>query len=72
MSADRRHHPVGAQDRLPVRPEVLDNLGLTPPSAGRSGFSQAHRDRCNLALPSDMLMLDRERSTAAFRIFQDC
>jgi len=27
-----------------LRPEVLDNLGLTPRSVARSGFSQAYRD----------------------------
>jgi len=49
----------------------LDNLGLTPPSAGTQRIFASAPGSGAIALPSDMLMLDRERSTAAFRIFQE-
>jgi signal transduction histidine kinase len=55
-----------------LRPEVLDNLGLTAAIGWYAAdFRKRTGIRCNLALPSDTLMLDRERSTAAFRIFQE-
>src|SRR6266540_2997228 len=48
------------------------NWGWPPPSARTRGiFRKRTGIRCKLSLPSDTLMLDRERSTAAFRIFQE-
>jgi signal transduction histidine kinase len=55
-----------------LRPEVLDQLGLTAAIGWHAGdFRKRTGIRCKLSLPSDTLMLDRERSTAAFRIFQE-
>jgi signal transduction histidine kinase len=55
-----------------LRPEVLDQLGLTAAIGWHAAdFRKRTGIRCNLVLPSDTLMLDRERSTAAFRIFQE-
>src|SRR5258708_34669381 len=55
-----------------LRPEVLDQLGL-PAAIGwhAADFRKRTGIRCKLALAPDTLMLDRERSTAAFRIFQE-
>src|SRR5438309_4335096 len=55
-----------------LRPEVLDQLGLTAAIEWHAAdFRKRTGIRCKLSLPSDTLMLDRERSTAAFRIFQE-
>ncbi len=55
-----------------LRPEVLDQLGLTAAIGWHArDFRKRTGIRCKLSLPSDTLMLDRERSTAAFRIFQE-
>src|SRR5712672_4475806 len=55
-----------------LRPEVLDQLGLTAAIGWHAAdFRKRTGIRCNLALPSETLMLDRDRSTAAFRIFQE-
>ncbi len=55
-----------------LRPEVLDQLGLTAAIGWHAGdFRKRTGIRCKLSLPSDTLTLDRERSTAAFRIFQE-
>jgi signal transduction histidine kinase len=55
-----------------LRPEVLDQLGLTAAIGWHAAdFRKRTGIRCKLVLPSDTLMLDRERSTAAFRIFQE-
>jgi signal transduction histidine kinase len=55
-----------------LRPEVLDQLGLTAAIEWHAAdFRKRTGIRCKLSLPSDTLILDRERSTAAFRIFQE-
>ena len=55
-----------------LRPEVLDQLGLTAAIHWHAGdFRKRTGIRCKLSLPSDVPALDRERSTAAFRIFQE-
>jgi len=55
-----------------LRPEVLDLLGLTAAIEWHAGYFRKRSGiRCKLSLPSDTLMLDHERSTAAFRIFQE-
>src|SRR5437867_10010247 len=55
-----------------LRPEVLDQLGLTAAIGWCAGdFRKRTGIRCKLSLPSDTLILDHERSTAAFRIFQE-
>src|SRR5207247_9970274 len=55
-----------------LRPEVLDQLGLTAAIGWHAGdFRKRTGIRCKLSLPSDTPMLDRERATAAFRIFQE-
>lgn len=55
-----------------LRPEVLDELGLAPAIDWQAKeFQKRSGIRCRLSLPSDALALDRERSTAAFRIFQE-
>jgi len=55
-----------------LRPEVLDQLGLTAAIGWHAAdFRKRTGIRCKLVLPSDTPMLDRERSTAAFRIFQE-
>jgi signal transduction histidine kinase len=55
-----------------LRPEVLDELGLGPAIEWQAkDFQKRSGIRCRLSLRSDGLVLDRERSTAAFRIFQE-
>ncbi|HEY6722250.1 MAG TPA: response regulator [Burkholderiales bacterium] len=55
-----------------LRPEVLDQLGLTAAIEWHAAdFRKRTGLRCMLSLPSDAPVLDRERSTAAFRIFQE-
>ena len=55
-----------------LRPEILDQLGLAAAVSSHAGdFRKRTGIRCKLSLPSDTLMLDHERSTAAFRIFQE-
>jgi signal transduction histidine kinase len=55
-----------------LRPEVLDELGLGPAIDWQAKeFQKRSGIRCRLSLPSDALGLDRERSTAAFRVFQE-
>jgi signal transduction histidine kinase len=55
-----------------LRPEILDQLGLTAAIGWHAGdFRKRTGIRCKLSLPSDTLMLDHDRSTAAFRIFQE-
>ncbi|HVQ62254.1 MAG TPA: response regulator [Burkholderiales bacterium] len=55
-----------------LRPEVLDELGLAPAIEWQAReFQKRSGIRCRLSLPADALVLDRERSTAAFRIFQE-
>ena len=55
-----------------LRPEVLDDLGLAAAIEWQAkDFQKRSGTRCKLNLPSEALALDRERSTAAFRVFQE-
>jgi len=55
-----------------LRPEVLDNLGLIAAIEWHAGdFRKRTGIRCKISAPSETPALDRERSTAAFRIFQE-
>jgi len=55
-----------------LRPEVLDELGLAPAIEWQAKeFQKRSGIRCMVSPPSDGLTLDRERSTAVFRIFQE-
>ena len=55
-----------------LRPEVLDELGLGPAIEWQAReFQKRSGIRCKLTLPPPGLQLDRERATAAFRIFQE-
>lgn len=55
-----------------LRPEVLDQLGLTAAVEWHAAdFRRRTGIRCNLSLPADAPAVDRERSTAAFRILQE-
>jgi len=55
-----------------LRPELLDQLGLTAAVEWHAGeFTKRTGIRCTLSLPSDAPAVDRERSTAAFRILQE-
>jgi signal transduction histidine kinase len=55
-----------------LRPEVLDEVGLGPAIEWQAKeFQKRSGIRCRLSLPPPGLVLDRERSTAAFRIFQE-
>jgi signal transduction histidine kinase len=54
-----------------LRPEVLDE-GLAPAIKWQArDFQKRSGIRCMVSPPSDGLVLDRERSTAVFRIFQE-
>jgi len=55
-----------------LRPEVLDEVGLAAAIGWQArDFQKRTGIRCKVRLPSDSADLDRERSTAAFRIFQE-
>lgn len=55
-----------------LRPEVLDELGLIAAIEWQAKeFRKRTGVRCKLSLPSSEPTLDRERSTAMFRIFQE-
>src|SRR6184192_494818 len=55
-----------------LRPEVLDRLGLAAAIGWQAGeFQRRSGIRCNVALPAEDLLLDTDRSTAVFRIFQE-
>src|SRR6266404_4151985 len=55
-----------------LRPEVLDRLGLSAAIGWQAGeFQRRSGIRCNVSLPAEDLLLDRDRSTAVFRIFQE-
>lgn len=55
-----------------LRPEVLDQLGLAAAIDWQAGdFQRRSGIRCNVSLPPQAPALDRDRSTAAFRIFQE-
>ena len=57
---------------LRLRPEVLDELGLAAAIGWQAGdFQRRSGIRCNVSLLQQAPALDRERSTAAFRIFQE-
>ncbi len=55
-----------------LRPEALDQLGLPAAIGWQAGdFQRRSGIRCNVSLAQTALALDRDRSTAAFRIFQE-
>lgn len=55
-----------------LRPDVLDQLGLTAAIAWQADdFQRRSGIRCQLTLPEEAVRLDRPRSTALFRIFQE-
>ena len=55
-----------------LRPEVLDQLGLTAAIGWHAGdFRKRSGLRCRLSLPPDAPEIESERSTAAFRVFQE-
>jgi signal transduction histidine kinase len=55
-----------------LRPEVLDQLGLTAAIGWQArDFRKRTGIRCKISLPADTPVIDQERSTAAFRIFQE-
>jgi signal transduction histidine kinase len=55
-----------------LRPAVLDELGLVAAIEWQAkDFRKRTGIRCESSLPSDVPALDRERSIAAFRIFQE-
>jgi signal transduction histidine kinase len=55
-----------------LRPTVLDELGLVAAIGWQAGdFQRRSGIRCNVSLPEEPPVLDRDRSTAAFRIFQE-
>ena len=55
-----------------LRPQVLDDVGLIGTLRWQAGEFQLRTGiRCNVDLPAEELVLDRARSTAAFRILQE-
>jgi signal transduction histidine kinase len=55
-----------------LRPEVLDQLGLAAAIDWQAHeFQRRSGIRCNVSLPTEALQLDKDRSTAVFRIFQE-
>jgi PAS domain S-box-containing protein len=55
-----------------LRPRTLDDLGLNVALEGQAlEFQNRTGIRCQVTLPEEPLVLDRERSTAIFRIFQE-
>jgi PAS domain S-box-containing protein len=55
-----------------LRPRTLDDLGLAAALEGQAQeFETRTGIRCRVALPQEALVLDPERSTAVFRIFQE-
>jgi signal transduction histidine kinase len=55
-----------------LRLDVLDELGLTAAIEWQAEeFQRRSGLRCHVSLPAETLQLDRERSTALFRIFQE-
>ena len=55
-----------------LRPEVLDELGLGPAIEWQAKeFQKRSGVRCKLSLAPGEAAIDRDRSTAAFRIFQE-
>jgi signal transduction histidine kinase len=67
-------HTIQAVRRIAsgLRPEVLDEVGLTAAIAWQAReFQKRTGIRCKAALPTNGLALGPERSTAVFRIFQE-
>jgi signal transduction histidine kinase len=55
-----------------LRPGVLDDLGLTAAIEWATEEFQARTGiKCHLELPEEHIVLDRERTTAIFRILQE-
>ncbi len=55
-----------------LRPEVLDQLGLVAAIGWQArDFQMRTGIRCKVSLPAEGLAVEQERSTAAFRIFQE-
>jgi PAS domain S-box-containing protein len=55
-----------------LRPRTLDDLGLPPAlEAHAQEFESRTGIRCSVTLPQEPLVLDADRSTAIFRIFQE-
>jgi signal transduction histidine kinase len=55
-----------------LRPQVLDDVGLTGTLKWQAREFQARTGiRCKVELPKEELVMDLERSTAIFRIFQE-
>jgi signal transduction histidine kinase len=55
-----------------LRPDMLDQLGLTAAIEWQADeFQRRSGIRCHLKLPANGVQLDRARSTALFRIFQE-
>jgi len=55
-----------------LRPRTLDDLGLNAALEGQAQeFESRTRIRCRVTLPQEAIVLDAERSTAIFRIFQE-
>jgi len=55
-----------------LRPAVLDQLGLAAAIEWQATeFRKRTGIRCEISLPSDLPVVDQERSIAAFRIFQE-
>jgi len=55
-----------------LRPEILDDMGLVAAIGWQANeFQKRMGMRCRLTLPEDHALLDKELSTAVFRIFQE-
>ena len=55
-----------------LRPEILDDMGLMAAIGWQANeFQKRMGMRCRLRLPEGEVVLDKERSTAVFRIFQE-
>jgi signal transduction histidine kinase len=55
-----------------LRPEILDDMGLVAAFGWQAKeFQKRMGMRCRLKLPEDQVDLDKELSTAVFRIFQE-
>jgi signal transduction histidine kinase len=55
-----------------LRPEILDEMGLVAAFEWQAQeFQKRMGIRCRLKLPKEQVELDRELSTAVFRIFQE-
>jgi len=56
-----------------LRPGVLDDLGLAAAIEWQAGeFASRHGIPCEVSVPPIGLLLDGDRATATFRIFQEC